>query len=102
MASKPTYHILVCQSFRTKGDAKGVCHKKNDGLLQYLEEEILDRGMDCLITPTGCMKQCDDGPVMVVQPNNWWFGKVEGEEAIDAILDGLEDGQPAEEYEILT
>jgi (2Fe-2S) ferredoxin len=94
----PSNQILVCQSFRLKGDPKGICHKKTDGFLQYLEEEILDRGLDCLVTATGCLKQCDNGPAMVVQPQNWWFKGVDSEEAIDAILDGLEDGEPPAEY----
>jgi NADH:ubiquinone oxidoreductase subunit E len=68
---KPDHMILVCASFRVAGDPKGVCNKKGStGLLQYMEEEILDRGLDCLILTTGCMKQCDDGPVMIVQPEN--------------------------------
>ena len=94
----PANQILVCQSFRLKGDPKGICHKKTEGFLQYLEEEILDRGLDCQVTATGCLKQCENGPAMVVQPNNWWFKGVDSEEAIDAILDGLEDGEPPAEY----
>ena len=95
---KPTHHILVCASFRVKGDAKGVCHKKNDGMLQYMEEEILSRGLDALISTTGCLKQCDNGPVVVIYPQGTWYQKVEGEEAIDAVLDALENGEVCQEY----
>ena len=94
----PERQILVCQSFRAAGDKKGICHKNTEGFLQYLEEEILDRGLDCLVTATTCLKQCDSGPIMVIQPENWWFRGVDSEEAIDAILDGLEDNEPAAEY----
>ena len=94
----PERMILVCQSFRTTGDKKGVCHKATDGFLQYIEEESLDRGLDCIVTATTCLKQCDNGPIMVIQPENWWFKGVDSEDAIDTILDGLEDGEPAAEY----
>ena len=94
----PSNQILVCQSFRLKGDPKGICHKKTEGFLQYLEEEILDRGLDCQVIATGCLKQCENGPAMVVEPQNWWFKGVDSEEAIDAILDGLEYGEPPAEY----
>jgi (2Fe-2S) ferredoxin len=97
----PANQILVCQSFRLKGDPKGICHKKTEGFLQYLEDEILDRGLDCQVTATGCLKQCENGPAMVLQPQNWWFKGVDSEEAIDAILDGLEDGEPPAEYLIV-
>ncbi len=96
--ARPEIHILVCQSFRAGGDPKGICHKQTDGFLQYIEEEVLDRGLDVLLTATGCLKQCEDGPIMVVYPNNWWFKGVNSEEAIDAILDGIEENSPPDEY----
>ena len=94
----PEKQILVCQSFRSKGDAKGICHKQTEGFLQYIEEEILDRGLDMQVVATGCLKQCESGPIMVVQPENWWFKSVDSEEAIDAILDSIEEGEPAAQY----
>ena len=90
---KPEHHIFVCASFRADGDLKGVCHKKGSvALLPYIENEILDRGLDAQITSTGCMKACDYGPVMVVQPSGLWYGNVESEDAVDEILDALEEG----------
>lgn len=94
----PEKQLLLCQSFRLKGDPKGICHKQTDGFAQYIEEEILDRGLDMQVVATGCLKQCESGPIMVVQPNNWWFKGVDSEDAIDAILDGVEDDAPPEEY----
>lgn len=94
----PQRMIICCQSFRAAGEPKGICHKQTDGFLQYVEEEILDRGMDALVVGSTCLKQCESGPMMVIQPENWWFKGVNSEEAIDTILDGLEDGEPAAEY----
>ena len=94
----PKRQILVCQSFRVAGDKKCICHKHTNGFLQYLEEEILDRGLNCLVSATTCLKQCDSGPIMVVHPENWWFKGVDTEEAIDAILDGIEENEPAARY----
>jgi (2Fe-2S) ferredoxin len=54
--------------------------------------------MNCLVTATTCLKQCEAGPIMVVQPENWWFKGVDSHGAIDTILDGIEDGAPAAEY----
>ncbi len=94
----PERQIIMCQSFRVAGDKKGLCHKQTDGFLQYVEEEVLDRGLDCLVSATSCLKQCEKGPIMVIQPENWWYGKVDSEDVIDAILDSLEDGEPNAEY----
>ncbi|EGB14501.1 ferredoxin, 2Fe-2S [Pseudodesulfovibrio mercurii] len=94
----PQRMIICCQSFRAAGEPKGICHKQTDGFLQYIEEEILDRGLDALVVGSTCLKQCESGPMMVIQPENWWFKGVDSEAAIDAILDGLEDGEPAADY----
>jgi (2Fe-2S) ferredoxin len=93
---KPEYHILVCNSFRLTGEPQGVCNKKGaPGLLQYLEEEISDRGLDAMVSSTGCLKVCDRGPAMVIYPQGWWYGQLD-EEGIDEILDALEDGVAVE------
>jgi (2Fe-2S) ferredoxin len=90
---KPEHQLLVCASFRTDGDPKGVCHKKGSiALLPYIENEIIDRGLDAQVTSTGCMQACDHGPVVVVQPIGIWYGQVDSKDAVDEILDALEDG----------
>ncbi len=92
---KPTYHILVCNSFRVGGDPRGVCSRKDAlELLQMLENEVIDRGIDALVSSTGCLKQCEKGPVVVVYPDGWWYPEVDADK-VEAILDALEEGQPA-------
>ena len=97
---KPTHHIFVCGSFRANGAPQGVCNKKNwMQLLQHLEQELSDRGMaGVTVSSTGCLKLCDAGPAMIVYPQNWWYGRVENETALDEIIDALEEGRPAEHY----
>lgn len=87
----PKHHFFVCASFRVSGEPQGVCHKKEaTNLLQYLEGEILDRGLDAAVSSTGCLKMCAQGPVMVEYPAGRWYGKLTTSK-IDAILDALED-----------
>lgn len=96
---KPEVHIFVCASFRAGGDPGGICHKKGAAaLLPYIEDEILDRGLNAQVTSTGCMKACDHGPVLVVYPAGRWYGGVESEAAVDEILDALEEGGAAAEH----
>nr|WP_320133781.1 (2Fe-2S) ferredoxin domain-containing protein [uncultured Holophaga sp.] len=99
---KPEHQILVCCSFRTSGTPQGICHKKGAiDLLGYLENEINGRGLDGIqVTSAGCLKACDRGPVMVIQPENIWYGKVESEDTIDRILDALEEGTVVEDLTI--
>ncbi|MBM4153169.1 MAG: (2Fe-2S) ferredoxin domain-containing protein [Kiritimatiellaceae bacterium] len=96
----PQYHFFICNSYRIGGEAQGACNKKGaTELLQYLETEILDRGMDGAVSSTGCLKVCTKGPVMVLYPQAKWFGEVT-EEKIDAILDALEEGEDTSALEI--
>lgn len=95
---KPDYHFIVCNSFRMKGEPQGVCNKKGaPDLMEYLSNEILDRGLDALVTAAGCLKVCDRGPAMVVYPAGHWYGDL-NEEKLDEILDALEDGEAMDDY----
>lgn len=95
---KPDIHILVCNSFRHSGEPQGVCHTKGaPDLMGLLQEGVLERDLDAVISATGCVKVCDRGPVMIVYPQNWWYGHVD-EDALEEILDALAEGNPAEEY----
>lgn len=97
---KPKHHFLICASFRAQGAPQGVCYKKESlQLMQYLEEQLADRGMtDSMISTTGCLSICERGPIIVVYPEGYWYGRIESEEMIDDILDALENGQAKEEY----
>ena len=95
---KPKHHIFVCSSSRVSGEPKGFCSKNAAGLIQYLQTEINDRGLEnILVTNTGCLKVCDRGPAMVIYPEGYWYGGLT-ESVIDEILDALENGEAAEEY----
>ncbi|MDR2246452.1 MAG: (2Fe-2S) ferredoxin domain-containing protein [Treponema sp.] len=100
--TKPKHHVFVCASFRMNGTPQGVCSKGGSGqLMQYLEEELADRGLgDVAVSSTGCLKVCDRGPALVVYPENWWFGRIDSEEAINAVIDSIEKGAPQAEYSI--
>ncbi|NJK84936.1 MAG: (2Fe-2S) ferredoxin domain-containing protein [Bacteroidales bacterium] len=90
---KPAFHILVCNSFRVAGDAQGACNKKGaSDLIQYITEESADRGLDVVVSGVGCLNVCTQGPVVVVHPNNFWYGGV-NTEVVDEILDALENGE---------
>jgi (2Fe-2S) ferredoxin len=60
-------------------------------------EECADRGLDAVVSTTGCLNVCSQGPVVVVHPQNLWYGKVDTD-AVDEILDALEEGGVAEDY----
>jgi len=96
---KPTFHILVCNSYRISGDAQGACNKKGaQSMIQYFTENVGDRGIDAVVSATGCLNVCSQGPVVVVHPQNLWYGGITTEEQMDEILDAIESGGVATQY----
>ncbi len=95
---KPDYHILVCASFRGT-EAKGKCMKKESlNLVPYLQEEVVDRGINAMVTTTGCLNLCDEGPILLIYPQGFWYRNVTSTDVVDDILSALEEGKPAEGY----
>ncbi|NWJ51381.1 MAG: (2Fe-2S) ferredoxin domain-containing protein [Bacteroidetes bacterium] len=98
---KPDFHILVCNSYRIAGNAQGACNRKNaPQMIQYLTEGAVDRGLDVTVSSTGCLNICAQGPIVVVQPQNVWYGGIESEDQMDELLDALENGEEVEKYKI--
>jgi (2Fe-2S) ferredoxin len=94
---RPQYHFFLCNSFRVAGEAQGFCNKRNSvALLQHLQDEITDRGLDAIVSTTSCLNVCEKGPILVVYPNGWWYHEV-NETKIDEILDAVEQDKPAAE-----
>ena len=60
---KPKHHFFLCNSFRVNGDPQGCCNRKGSpDLLQYLQSEIADRGIDAIVSTTSCLNVCEKGP----------------------------------------
>ncbi|MFZ7119843.1 MAG: NAD(P)H-dependent oxidoreductase subunit E [Eubacteriaceae bacterium] len=92
---KPKHHIFVCGSARLVGENKGFCLQKGAvDIIQMFNEEIQDRGLDSevMVTSTGCMGLCSMGPVVMIYPEQIWYGKVT-EDDVEEIMDCLEESE---------
>ena len=54
-------------------------------------ELLLRRALDVLVTPTGCLGPCFDGPNAVVYPDGVWYAGLDVTDAT-ALVDHLIDG----------
>jgi (2Fe-2S) ferredoxin len=94
---KPQYHFFLCNSFRVNGDPQGSCNRKAaPELLQHLQAEISDRGLDAIVSTTSCLNVCEKGPVLVIYPQELWYYGLD-KDKIDLILDALESGDTVPE-----
>ncbi|NDL66502.1 (2Fe-2S) ferredoxin domain-containing protein [Anaerotalea alkaliphila] len=90
---KPKFHLFVCSSARLTGEIKGVCAQKEGvDIARALIEEVQDRGIDdqVMVTTTGCLGLCSMGPVVMVYPEQTWYGKVAMGD-VEEILDAIEE-----------
>ena len=95
---KPKHHIFVCSSSRLNGEVKGFCVNQ-DGLeiLENFVEEVQERDMDSevMVTNTGCFGLCSMGPVVMIYPDQTWYGKVTPDD-VEEIMDAIEEGSVVE------
>jgi len=86
--NKPNKHIFVCTSSRMTGVAKGFCHTKGAlEVIQKFSEKLEDEDVtDVMISNTGCFGICEKGPIVVIYPDNVWYGSVTDED-VDEIVE---------------
>ena len=77
--SEPRFekHLLVCENERENGSC---CGKKDSGVLrEALKKQIKEMGFSekIRVSRTGCLDVCDEGPNILLMPDNVWFSHVE-------------------------
>lgn len=93
---KPAHHIFVCTSSRPGVPQKGFCHNKAgmDVLMKFMEEiEERELGGDVFVTNTGCFGICEQGPVVVVYPDNVWYRSVSPDDVTEILDQHIESGK---------
>lgn len=100
---KPKRHIFVCTSSRMNGQSKGFCQSKAGvELVENFLEEIRDRdlGGDVFVSNTGCFSLCEKGPIVVVYPDNVWYGSVTSGDVEEIMDEHIEGGNVVKRLEI--
>ncbi|SHI58943.1 (2Fe-2S) ferredoxin [Dethiosulfatibacter aminovorans DSM 17477] len=100
---KLKHHIFVCNSARMNGEVKGVCNSKESiEIIQNFAEEISDRELDAevMVTSTGCLGLCTQGPVVIVYPEGVWYGKVTPDDVEEIVESHIEGGEIVSRLEI--
>lgn len=96
---KPKHHILVCTSSRINGQQKGFCHNKHGvEIVENFLSEISDRDLEgeVMVSNTGCFGLCEQGPMVVVYPENVWYSQVSPDDVEEIMDEHIEEGRPLE------
>jgi (2Fe-2S) ferredoxin len=98
--SKPKKHVLVCVQGRPPGHPRGSCQQRGGGeIYQAFSEEFQKRDLwasGYLLTSTGCMGPCDQGPTVVVYPECIMYIGVKPDDVPVIIDEHLMFNQPVE------
>lgn len=83
------HHVFFCTNQRAEGET--CCNNHSASAMQtYAKERIAALGLKgkgkIRINKAGCLDRCDEGPVLVVYPDNVWYTYVDQED-IDEIID---------------
>lgn len=97
--NRPKFHIFVCTSSRPNGQQKGFCHTRSSvEIVTTFMEEIEERGLggEVMVSNTGCFALCEKGPIVVVYPDNIWYGGVTLDDVEKIMDEHIEGGKPVE------
>ena len=86
-------HVFVC----TGGE---YCPLEGSGAIhQFLTEGVRERGLkaDIRVNKSGCLDQCGNGPMVVVYPEDVWYGSVTPEAARRILDEHLAGGAPVDD-----
>lgn len=87
-------HVFVC----THGE---YCPSEGSvEIHRFLKTEIAARGLQdsIRINKAGCLSQCGNGPLVIVYPENVWYGSVTEARARRILDEHLVGGQPVAEF----
>jgi (2Fe-2S) ferredoxin len=86
-------HVFVC----TSGDT---CPSQGDveGMVKYLRSEAARLGLrdQVRINKAGCFSQCGHGPMMIVYPDDVWYGGVQESDLKEIVESHIVGGRPVE------
>lgn len=99
---KPEKHVFVCTSSRMTGVAKGFCHTKGAlEIIQKFSEKLEEEDItDVMISNTGCFGICEKGPIVVVYPDNVWYGTVTADDVDEIVEKHIMSGEIVERLAI--
>ena len=101
--NKPTHHIFVCTSSRANGQQKGFCHTKEGvAVVGKFIEELEERGLsgEVMVSNTGCFGLCEKGPIVVIYPDNVWYGCVTPDDVESIMEEHIEGGKTVAKLQI--
>ncbi len=97
------HHVFVCHNTRPEGAPRPSCTSDgNSNLHARLQQLAKEAGLagKVRINKSGCLDQCEHGPMVVVYPEAVWYGNVMAEDAAVIVDEHLVGGHPVERLRV--
>lgn len=92
-------HIFICENRRDNNDPRGCCANKNSiAVRELFKRRLKELGMNSKIraNSSGCLDACKFGPVIVVYPEQIWYGNVTIDDVEEIIQNHILNNKPVE------
>jgi (2Fe-2S) ferredoxin len=92
-------HIFICENRRPAGHIKGSCADKgSEEIIQLFKKRMAELGLnkENRVNSAGCMGACEFGPVVLVYPEQVWYGNVSKEDVDEIIESHIINNKPVE------
>ena len=97
------YHVFFCCNQRDEGKACCNNHGAQD-VREYAKKKVKALGLSgegrVRINAAGCLDRCEQGPVIVVYPEEVWYTYVDNEDVDEIISEHLQNGRVVERLRI--
>ncbi len=97
------HHVFFCCNQRAEGESCCANHGAAE-LQAYAKDRVAALGLKgkgkVRINKAGCLDRCDEGPVLVVYPDNVWYTFIDKTDVDEIISEHLQHGRIVERLKI--
>ena len=92
-------HVFICTNERDETASRPSCHHEGAKKIKSaFKDAIKEAGLKHQVraNESGCLDQCEHGPVVVVYPDAVWYGFVKARDVEEIVQHHLVGGRPVE------
>ena len=94
------HHVFFCCNQRAPGERTCCNDKGATRVRDYAKKKIKSLGLagpgQVRINMAGCLERCEEGPVLVVYPEEVWYTYVDEDDIDDIISEHIQNGRIVE------